>query len=110
MTDSTEEPGVATDGETDLLVTTDGRGTYRGYHDPDRRGLAETITLVLAEVEGTDPTAVIDEFGRYVEPDALDALFRSRPDGRSRGPGHVELRIAGYDVTVYSDGDIVVEE
>lgn len=78
--------------------------------DPAVEPPSVAVVEALAAASGVPPEEVRPRLTTVLDADALDALFRPRPNGRARGPGHVELRVAGYDVTVYSDGDIVVEE
>lgn len=85
-------------------------GTYRTYHDMTEPGLSVTITEALAEVKNEPIVELIDDFTKYVDPDALDQLFRVGPSGTLRhGAGRVELRIRGIDVTVHADGEIVID-
>lgn len=94
----------------DVAVTQQQAGTYRTYHDMSSGQLSLTVILALAEVDDTDPTDLVDNLSRYVDPDALDRLFRTRPGGDQRGPGRVEFEMAGYRVQVHSDGEIVINE
>lgn len=94
----------------DVSVTKLQPGTYRTYHDMDARELSLTLVLALAEVDGSDPTELVDDLSAYVDPDALDRLFWTRPGREARGPGRVELEIAGYVVEAHSDGSIVINE
>ena len=43
-----------------------------------------------------------------VDPDALNALFGPRFDGRARTEGHVTFQYVGLDVTVHADGRVVL--
>lgn len=94
----------------DVSVTQQQPGTYRTQHDMSSGQLSLTLILALAEVDGSDPTELVDDLSTYVDPDGLDRLFRTRPGGEHRGPGRVELEIAGYLVQVHSDGEIVINE
>lgn len=94
----------------DLAVTEIQPGTYHTRHDMSDDQLSLTLALALAEVDSSPATELIDNLSSYVDPDALDRLFRTRPTGDSRGPGRVVLEIAGYTVTVQSDGEIVISE
>lgn len=94
----------------DVTVTQQQPGTYRTHHDMSADQLSLTLILALAEVDGTEPTELVDNLSTYVDPDALDRLFRTRPGGEQRGPGRVELEIAGYLVQIHSDGEIVINE
>lgn len=70
-------------------------------------GLSVTIAQGVAEVKGTNVVGLIDNFSRYVDPDALDRLFRvSSPDTHRQGSGHLRLEIEDVTVTVRSNGEI----
>jgi hypothetical protein len=43
-----------------------------------------------------------------VDPDALDRIFSETTAGKPRSTGHVAFTVDGYQVTVYSTGDIVI--
>lgn len=93
-----------------LSLEYDAEGVYRTEHDMTSDGLCLTITEALAEIEGVDPAELIDGFSKYADPDALNRLFRVRPNGEHRDlEGHVELEIRGADVTVHADGEIEIE-
>lgn len=85
-------------------------GVYRTHHDVSDGGLCLTITEALAEIEDVDPAHLIGDFARYVDPDALERLFRRRPNGDLRDPsGKLTLNIQGSVVTVHADGEIIIE-
>lgn len=91
-------------------VDADGGGVvYRTHHDMSTDGLTLTICVALAEVTGRKETDVISDFSRYADPDALNRLFRTLPTGDARQPGAVTLHIADHEVTIHSDGEIVIE-
>lgn len=85
-------------------------GTYRTSHDPTTNGLSLTIIDAVAELADGDISEQVAEFTDWVDPDALDRLFRVGSPGDPRHEaGRVHLEIAGIDVTVHADGDIVFE-
>jgi len=45
-----------------------------------------------------------------VNPDALNRVFQSRPNGAPRTAGSVSFRYAGTEVTVHADREIVVTD
>ena len=45
---------------------------------------------------------------QHVDPDALDSIFTPADPDAPRSSGHVSFVIWGYNVTVYSDGQIVI--
>lgn len=85
-------------------------GTYRTFYDTTKGDVTVTLALALEEVIEMDVKDVITEFTEYADPDALDHLFRERPDGKERHPaGCVHLVIDGIDVTIHSDGLIELD-
>lgn len=83
-------------------------GVYYASHDMSRDGLATTVALAVAAVDGSSPTALISDFASYVDPDGLNRIFRTRPDGSSCTEGHVQLDIDGYRVRIDSSGEIAI--
>lgn len=85
-------------------------GVYRVTHDMTETGLTVTIALALSEVADIEPEWLISRWTEYVDPDALDRLFRGKP---SRDYSHeqeaVYLEIQGIDVTIYADGVIEID-
>lgn len=93
-----------------LSLTEDTEGVYRTQHDLETDGLCLTITEALAEIKGVNPATLIDDFSTYADPDALNRLFRVKPNGEHRDPaGQLELEIHEADVTVHADGEIEIE-
>lgn len=85
-------------------------GVYRTSHDMNKNGLSITIIQALAEIEDEDPIEVIENYSDYVDPDALDHLFRIGPSGEHRhSGGYVHLEIKGYSIIVRADGTITLE-
>lgn len=95
-------------GRADEIVE-DEEGVYRTHHDMSTDGLTTTISIALAEVSDGEETALISDFSTYVDPDALDRLFRTKPGSGTREDGRVALHIEGHWVTVRSDGTILIE-
>lgn len=83
-------------------------GVYVAHHDVTEDGLCLTLTIALAEVLDADPAETISDMARYVDPDALNNLFRVRPNGDYREGGPFHLTIERCDVTVRSDGTILL--
>lgn len=85
-------------------------GEYRVSYDTTRGDVTVTIALALEEMIGIDARELIPEFTEYADPDALDHLFREKPNGELRHPeGRVHLVIEGIDVTIYSNGLIELD-
>ncbi|ELZ12640.1 hypothetical protein C479_04567 [Halovivax asiaticus JCM 14624] len=56
------------------------------------------VAKALAQFEGCSPTSMETPLYEFIDPDALDALFATRPDETSRDPG--EVRFATETATV----------
>lgn len=72
--------------------------------------LSSIVVDAVAEAAGMDPANLGTSLYEQIDPDALDNLFSDRHNGMPRGSGHVVFTLLGYEVTVYSDGNVVVEE
>ncbi|QLG47611.1 HalOD1 output domain-containing protein [Natrinema halophilum] len=72
------------------------------------------VIATVAEREGIDPTALeppeYQALYEVINPEALDALFAPRENGRERPTGRVEFPFCGYHVVVSSDGEVTVSE
>ncbi|QCS42955.1 HalOD1 output domain-containing protein [Natrinema versiforme] len=70
------------------------------------------VIAAVAEREGIDPVDLeppeYDALYDVINPEALDALFATRENGRNRPTGRVEFPFCGYHVVVTSDGDVDV--
>ncbi len=83
---------------------------YRAVHDAeDSATLSTTVIHALADCLGVDVTDSRISLYDTVDPDALDALFRPRHDGRVRSGGTLSFVIDDHYVTVDSSGEIVIE-
>jgi len=84
-------------------------GTYYVKHDFDGSAeLTTTLAHAISDVTGVDVTDAGFTLNDYVDPEALDSLFRPRDDGTVRIDGHLSFAVWGYQVTVYSDGQIAI--
>lgn len=72
---------------------------------PDETPVDQRILETIAERNGVSPLDFDTPLWDVVDPEALDALFRS--EGVS---GHVEFTYLGYRVRVRSDGRIALSE
>ncbi|WP_265108891.1 HalOD1 output domain-containing protein [Halosolutus halophilus] len=83
---------------------------YRAVHDPEGTAtLSTTVIHALADCTGVDVTDCRFSLYDAVDPDALDALFRPRHDGRPRTGGRLSFVVDDHYVTVTSDGEILIE-
>lgn len=82
---------------------------YRAVHDPDGPAtLSTTVIHALADSMGVDPTAGRISLYDAVDPDALDAIFRPQHDGTPRTGGHLSFVVSDHQVTVKSDGEVLI--
>ena len=84
--------------------------TYRVQHEwDDSEPLYYTVARAVAAITDTHPTD-IESVDEVVDPDALDQLFQPMSNGAlRRSGGHVSFPLDGCNVTVYWDGEIVIE-
>lgn len=85
------------------------RGTERvryAWNDPEP--LTAAVLEAVASAEQIDPTE-LESLTSRIDPDALDALFSPRLDGRARVEGVVQFPLGDYVVSVYADGEIIVQ-
>lgn len=83
--------------------------TYYAQHDfGGPATLSTTLIHALSDVTGVDGTNAERSLYDFVDPDALDNLFKPKPDGTPRANGQVSFTIWGYPVTVDSTGRIAI--
>lgn len=83
--------------------------TYFVKHDFDGSAeLTTTLAHAISDVSGIDVTDAGFSLNDHVDPEALDHLFEPKEDGVPRMNGHLAFTIWGYQVTVYSDGQIAI--
>ncbi|WP_276300586.1 HalOD1 output domain-containing protein [Halorussus lipolyticus] len=78
-------------------------------YDRDRP-LSAAVVDAVADAADVDPAEIGTPLYDQIDPDALDNLFSDRHNGMPRGSGHVVFSLLDYEVTVYSDGYVVVRE
>lgn len=85
-------------------------GTYRVQFDSSEYKASTVVVLALAAVTDTD-TEILTRpvLNACLDPDSLDGLFAPQAGGTRRSGGRVTFPIAGYDVTVHSDGWVVLD-
>lgn len=67
--------------------------------------LSQVVVEAVASAEGVDPLDLEVPLYDAVDPDALDALFRSG----ATVDGRVEFEYHGYEVTVTGDGHVTLD-
>ncbi|RBI63546.1 hypothetical protein DMJ13_03155 [halophilic archaeon] len=80
------------------------------YSRSDGERPSTAVVNALAAHEDTDVGEIRPQLYDVVDPDALDALFGPRLDGRPRTSGRVVFTYLGHRVTVHSDGHVYVGE
>lgn len=101
-------PGSSPDDGGSGVIEAEEDGVYYASHDLDADGLTTTVSLAVAEVADRSPAAIISDFADYVDPDGLNRVFRTRPDGSACAEGHIEFVVEGYRVRIDSSGEIAI--
>lgn len=87
----------------------DGYHQYVVHHDFEgARELTTTLVHAIADVSGSDVTDVEWTVADYADPDALNRLFRPKPDGTPRANGTYTFTVWGCRVSVHSHGLIEI--
>lgn len=93
----------------DVDIDTRDDDTYRIRHDVTQPDLCVTVSVALSEITQLEIEEVMSTVQRAVDPDALDRLFRVRPNGEKRDVnGRVRLWLSGHRVTIHSNGLIEI--
>lgn len=82
-------------------------GTYRVHFDSAESTPSTAVVLAVAAVTDTDPLDV-ETLNDRVDPGCLDGLFAPKQDGTPRAAGQVTFPFADHEVTVHSDGTILL--
>lgn len=83
---------------------------YVAHHDVAEDGLSVTLSLALAAAADSSPTEFLPRFQEFVDPDALDRMFRPQPNGDLRKGGPFHLSIEGYEVSIFNTGRIEIRD
>jgi len=82
---------------------------YYTQHDFDGPAkLSTTVVHAVADVAGAEMTETESTLFQHVDPDSLDDLFSPAGPNAPRTNGHVSFTVWGHEVTVYSNGRIVI--
>lgn len=83
--------------------------SYTVQHDFDgSASVTATLTHALSDVSGIDVSDVESTLETYVDPSALDLLFRPTLGGSQRANGRLVFDIQGYQTTIYGNGLISI--
>lgn len=89
--------------------TTQQTQTYVVKHEfGGSKELTTTLAHAISDVTGVDVTDTGFTLNDYVDPDALDRLFEPKSDGTPRLNGSVNFTIWGYQVSIFSNGQIII--
>jgi hypothetical protein len=87
-----------------------GHGITESHTRTGNEPLSAVVIRAVADAADLEPADLGTPLYDQIDPDALDKLFSDRHNGTPRGSGHVTFTLLDYDVTVYSDGHVVVRE
>lgn len=93
-----------TDRSRHWIATADASGIPNGPWDGP---VGVDVLTAVADLESVHP-ADSPPLRAVVDVDAIDALFNSRDNAASRGPGHVSFQYERYSITIYHDAEFVV--
>lgn len=96
--DQPTEPGRMEEGP-DIVMEHD-------FEDPTSELTVTVVDAVASAVE-ISPTEVVPRVNDKVDPDALDRIFRPKPDGTPR-QGRLTFELLDCLVTVVGDGAVLV--
>ncbi len=80
------------------------KNCFTASYRASRDSTSLAVVSIVATAQGNDPVDM-PPLGSVIDTTALEELFATAPDGRSR-IGDVSFQYAGFDVRVYSDGRI----
>ena len=82
---------------------------YYAQHDfSGPAKLSTTVVHALSDVANVDATEIETTLFQHVDPDGLNSLFSPLDSETPRATGHVAFSMLGYDLTIYSNGQIVI--
>lgn len=84
------------------------RGLYRVTFDPAEDNPSTVAVLAVAAVTEREPVT-LEPLNDTVDPECLDELFAPKQDDTPRTGGEATFPFADHDVTVHSDGTIVLD-
>jgi hypothetical protein len=70
--------------------------------------LTTTLAHAISDVTGIDVTDTGFTLQEFVDPEALDQLFAPTEEGTPRTNGSLSLAVLGCQVTIHSNGQIVI--
>lgn len=92
-------------GDDDSSLETD--GTVQAEFDWDSVEPSTAVVETISVAANADPSTIKPLYGS-IDPDALDELVRSNRTGSADTATTVSFTFAGHEVTLYSNGTVVV--
>lgn len=83
-------------------------GTYQMHFSSTDYSSSTAVVLAVAAVTETDPLD-LGSLNDRLDPECLDGLFAPQQYGTPRAEGQVTFQFSGYEVTVHSDGVVVLD-
>lgn len=83
-------------------------GSYRVTFDSEEYRFSTAVVFAVGAVSDSDPLS-LPALNDRVDPECLDGVFGPKEDGTPRTGGRVVFPFVGYEVTVDSDGVVVVD-
>lgn len=74
----------------------------------DGEHLGTTVVEAVSEATGIDPLKLDTRLYDVVDPDGLEQVFGKKADGTIRTGGKLTFELAQCDVTIHSEGRVVV--
>lgn len=78
--------------------------------DENNESVSMVVVEAVAERKGIDPVALTPPLYEAIDPDTLDALFAPLDDGMDQETASITFPYDGYTVTVYSNGQVDIDE
>lgn len=82
---------------------------YATFDWDEYEPVSSTVISTVARAAGV-PEGDLEELHDYVEPCALDQLFQPLRESARMTTGRITFEYAGFEVTVYSYGQVVVRD
>ena len=73
------------------------------------KSVSEKVLEVIAEAEDIDASEIEEPLYEAVNPDGLDAIFKSKDSDATRNQGKVQFPYYGYKVTVTAQGNVKLQ-
>lgn len=72
--------------------------------------ISQAVVEAVADAEGVDATELRVPLFDVIDPDALDAFFRSARESESASLSRIAFTYYGYEISVAESGTVTVEQ